>query len=424
MVVYLDTNVYIGAKYVFDREKFDTLRSRISEGNITVLYTTATVGEVLKNLKSTVESGTQSYNRLIKKDLACIFGDETIGIGIINSDDIFQHIKGKLDVFLGLDGVKCIPLNPLDAEKIIADYFAENPPFEKKKPYEFKDAIMINAIKNYQEKTGEEICVVSSDEGFRNAFKNNKNFRTFEFLGNFFKYYQQKQEELSYIENIVADAIKSGEYDEYFEEYCTNLDVDRGDYSEWECVDKTIHEIYCELSYIEETRSGFNAIIILEVSLTADINYRDEDTSYYDKEEGRYLIENFISAVEKHRVSLELKTKCEFEIDDVGNKSLINIEIINSKYMPTLELDDNTMYDFDEISNTFEESSDVEYCSECEKVIGKYSDVLYFDYHGNPICSECAVTNSSGQICPGCGRKIPHDLMSSSFCIDCSPEHD
>ena len=43
MVVYLDTNVYIGAKYVFDREKFDTLRSRILEGNITVLYTTATV---------------------------------------------------------------------------------------------------------------------------------------------------------------------------------------------------------------------------------------------------------------------------------------------------------------------------------------------------------------------------------------------
>ena len=45
MIVYLDANVYIAAKYIFDKEKFGTLRTWVSEGKITVLYMNATVGE-------------------------------------------------------------------------------------------------------------------------------------------------------------------------------------------------------------------------------------------------------------------------------------------------------------------------------------------------------------------------------------------
>lgn len=420
MIVYLDTNVYIGAKYMFDREKFATLQSRIKEGKITVLYTNATIGEVLKNLKENIEAGVLSYNRLLRNDLACLCGDEKEDLHSLDPEKVITQIKDKLDVFLGLDGVKCISLNPLDAEQLMGDYFHSVAPFEKKKPYEFKDAIMVNAVKQYQKECGEEICIVSSDSGFRSAFSGNSNFETFEFLGQFFKHYQHKQEELAALEVKISEAIERGDYDEIFKDYCSDLDVDRGTYSEWECEDKSIDEIHCSLSYIEECAGSIYATVDIELYLTADINYRDEDNSYYDHEDDQYLIENFITAIEKHCVLLDIRIECLFIKDDEGNQSLEDVKIVPAKRLMTLDIDDDTMFDYEEVSNTFEESEDVEYCSECKKIIGRYTDVMYFDYQGNSLCNDCAVSNSSGEICPTCGLKFPSELMVSGFCCNCA----
>ncbi len=420
MIVYLDTTVYIGAKYIFDREKFATLQTRIREGKITVLYTSATIGEVFKNLKETIEAGVLSYNRLLRNDLSCLCGGEKEGLRSLVSEEAIAQVKDKLDAFLGLDGVKNISLNPLDAEQLMEDYFGSVAPFEKKKPYEFKDAIMVNAIKQYQKECGEEICIVSSDSGFRSAFSGNSNFKTFEFLGQFFKHYQHKQEELAALEVIISEAIERGDYDEIFKDYCSDLDVDRGTYSEWECEDKSIDEIHCSLSYIEESAGSIYATVDIELSLTADINYRDEDNSYYDHEDGQYLIENFITAIEKHSVLLDVRIECLFIKDDEGNQSLEDVKIVPAKHLMTLDIDDDTMFDYEEVSNTFEESEDVEYCSECKKIIGRYTDVMYFDYQGNSLCNDCAVSNSAGEICPTCGRKFPSELMVSGFCCNCA----
>lgn len=46
-----------------------------------------------------------------------------------------------------------------------------------------------------------------------------------------------------------------------------------------------INEVVCYLSYIEEDCGQIYALIEVEISLTAEITYRDEDTSYYDKED-------------------------------------------------------------------------------------------------------------------------------------------
>lgn len=41
-------------------------------------------------------------------------------------------------------------LQEIDMEEIMQDYFEKKAPFETQKPNEFKDAIMIKALKNYQ----------------------------------------------------------------------------------------------------------------------------------------------------------------------------------------------------------------------------------------------------------------------------------
>ena len=150
MIVYLDTNVYIGAKYQFSKDKFSTLRSLIADGMVQIIYSSVTQGEVEQHIRTKVKDGVTSYNRVLRKELPSLIPITKFNLGEIKIEDAVDAVVGGLSEFLSLDGVIKIDLNPLDAEQMMDDYFQCRLPFENKKPYEFKDAIMINAIRNYQ----------------------------------------------------------------------------------------------------------------------------------------------------------------------------------------------------------------------------------------------------------------------------------
>lgn len=424
MIVYLDSNVYISAKYIFDKEKFGTLRTWVSEGKISVLYTNATVGEVTQHLKEDITQGIQSYNRMLRKDLPALKDEDTYKLSEISVEKAVEYVKENFHAFLRLDGVKLISLNPLDAEKLFNDYFNSVAPFEKKKPNEFKDAIMVNAIKKYQESCGDQICVVSSDEGFREAFVGDDRFITFEFLGKFLGYYQKKQEEFKSIENCISEAVENHRFNEVVKRYFDDCDIDRGSYTEWECDDKEINEVDCCLSYIEEDSGQIYALIEVEISLTVEITYRDEDTSYYDKAEQRYLIENYITAIEKHLIAMDVRMMCSIDENEGGQPILSDCEVAKDKNIHIIDLDDDTMYDYDILSTDQHEEPDLVYCCECGQVLGRSQDGAYVNYDGNPLCIHCAKSDSKGEICPSCGRKVPHEYMRSGFCKDCEAHAD
>gem|GEM_PF-4880749 len=67
------------------------------------------------------------------------------------------------------------------------------------------------------------------------------------------------------------------------------MDIDRSDYSEWEYDDKEFYDADFELSYIERGED-LNQLLLhinIEYNISVEITHRDEDQSYYDKEEGR-----------------------------------------------------------------------------------------------------------------------------------------
>src|SRR5690606_35507070 len=158
---------------------------------------------------------------------------------------------------------------------------------------------------------------------------------------------QKKQEEFTAIENCISEAIENHRFNEVLKRYFDDCDIDRASYAEWECDDKEINEIVCYLSYIEEDSGQIYALIEVEISITAVITYRDEDTSYYDKEEQRYLIENFITAIEKHHITLDVRMLCSIDENEEGQPILSDCEVAKDKHMHTIDLDDDTMYDYD-----------------------------------------------------------------------------
>ncbi|MGF3104078.1 PIN-like domain-containing protein [Rossellomorea sp. DUT-2] len=61
-----------------------------------------------------------------------------------------------------------------------------------------------------------------------------------------------------------------------------------------------------------------------------------------------------------------------------------------------------------------------ELCIECGNEIGKY-----FDMNDHPICEGCMVTNSKGEICPNCGKKVAFEFMGGQgFCKNCEDQYD
>lgn len=342
MIAYLDTNVYMSAKYKFDTDKMATLKKLINSGKVTVLYTTATINEVIKHLEEDVASNVIKYNHAVRENMASLNEENICNIHELKVEAIVTSVIDKLINFQELNGVKEIPLNPLDADKLFEDYFAGNPPFETKKPKEFKDAIMINAVKNYQKSIKEPICIVSNDKGFRKAFSSDSNFITFEFLGQFLKYCNDKYEERKIIESVEV-AIRDGKVNNILKEYLDRFDIWIDYYEQWECEDKEITDIFSELLYIEKIEDKIYAVISSEVEISIDIKYLDEETSYYDKEEGKYLFENYIHSTEKHVVEFETRASCDIENNPDKEILLKKFEIIEDNKINTIDLDYDTM---------------------------------------------------------------------------------
>lgn len=420
MFLYLDTNVYISARYRFTNRNFSKLQELIINGDVRLLYTSLTVGEVEQHIIEDVKKGITEYNRVIRNSIPVIEDYEKYGIHELSVDEIIDETKNSFRSFLNQDGVEKIDLNPIDAELLMDDYFTRRFPFENKKPFEFKDAIAVNAIKQSQKKYGETIYVVSSDEGFRRSFEGMPSIITVEFLGNFFRLYYEQKRVIDDVRGIISVAIDNCEFDETLINYFNEYDIDRSYYSEWECIDMGINEIETEILYLEPKGDGFIAHVSTVVFLTAEIIHRDEDTSFYDKEEERYLIENYVKWHEHHQVVEEVDVFCKIQKSDDGSNEIIEKTVIKNRNPNTLYLSEETMDYYSEIDTEVYEEPDIIYCNECGKTLGHSTP--YTDYYENPLCADCMISNFKGDICPSCGKKVPHDLMMSGFCKNCYTE--
>lgn len=418
MLLYLDTNAYIASRYRFSDGNLAKLKELILLGEVVLLYSSATKGEVEEHIRKDVKAAITGYNRTVRKEMLSLTALEKYSMSEISEDEAINDVLGAFDDFLGLEGVKCISLNPINAEELMEDYFEQRPPFETKKPYEFKDAIVIKAIKAFQKSQDEKIYVVSDDEGFRKAFDGNDGIVAVKYLTNAFSIHYNNKEYIEFVESAIAD----GELDSFLSDYFGNYEVDRSYYGEWELNDKEIIELETYLLYAEPNKKGCIMHLSVDVYIDVDITHRDEDTSFYDREEGRYLIENYVQWNEHHRVTIEVSVECGLVKDEDGTLCFDGMSVVKEPNHLVLDLDEDTMIGWDEIDSDYREEPDILYCSECGKVLGYRAD--YFDYKGNPLCDHCMQTNSKGEVCPGCGLKYPAEFMINGFCEKCSEKYD
>jgi len=109
--------------------------------------------------------------------------------------------------------------------------------------------------------------------------------------------------------------------------------------------------------------------------VVAKIAHRDEDTSYFDKEEQRYLIENYVTWRETHRIETNVIIDC--TVDKVDDEyAILDSIIVDDRKFRTLDLDEDTMQSWDELETECHEEPDLVHCSECGKVMGYTAEYI------------------------------------------------
>ena len=347
-IVFLDTNVFVGNKFSFLNKSLTKLKKYVENNVVIMLENEITKKEIYKHMYKKVKSIVDDYNKICEEN-PIIERDE------LNEKEIEEKYKEKLEEIF-INSIK-LPLD-IDIEEIIDQHFNLIPPFEKEKTKEFKDAFVIQLLKKYKKESKEEIFIVTNDRGFQKAFDNVEGFFIFNGISEFID--KIEMEMLEKNEKYIIESVKNGEFDDKVEDFILeNINFDR--YSD--SSDSTIEDIelerFCyELIEVLENDSIKSFDFNLKLRLKIIFCYLDEDTSYFDREDGEYLFSNYITTREIHDVELSLVINCKTE--DIKTKDIEEefyldeyIEIDKEKTDKSIYLDEDSFVEEEVINNTY-----------------------------------------------------------------------
>lgn len=422
--VFLDTNIYEESNFSFENGKFTKLKDMTKTGKVVLLYNEVIYREVKQHIESYIKEAVGEYNAAVKnKGFAPFRNVKEWGghLDLLNEQKLIgQQWKAWDDYLKSCCTIK-IPTKSVNVDAILDNYFKRLLPFENKKPNEFKDAITIESIRDYFEiikenELAEKLFVVAVDKGVRKSFRNEKSIVPFDNLNKFINYIILHTE---YLAVAINKEIESGAFDDFIQKhivdqiYSANCNIeDFYDVFDIDDVEYVNHEV----GYIDVTDEG-TAEVTLEMSAKICVEYteRDEDNSFYDDDEDRYLWEEFVEYKECHGVSFEatmtlnigeldekaIKEKVnEFnELLEEFDESILNITVEpETIFIPketVILMNDWTLLKRDETRNTVDDWDEEEYTGD------------------KPYTT-----------CPDCGRPISFENDGGNgFCIDCAPEH-
>ena len=122
MIVYFDTNIFIRGKYHLNTGKFKAIQNLMNSEKIEVIYSSATIGEIEKNLSQDLSCEVDLYNKFLKKEIP-IISRENYNLVELDKEKIIDDMKNKVHDFFRQKGTYEIPLGQIEAQGVMEDYF-------------------------------------------------------------------------------------------------------------------------------------------------------------------------------------------------------------------------------------------------------------------------------------------------------------
>lgn len=166
-VLFIDTNIYFANNFQFLTKDFESLTRLLNSGEITLLFTTVTIAEIERHLKSEstkAVSAAQSFQTKGKVLRNLPLFSSSIMFGDIDSRVVEATLRDQFTSFMSASNIEIVSLELASVEEVFNRYFSVLPPFSEKKPNEFRDAFVLGALKAYAVQNDVRIHVLSDDK--------------------------------------------------------------------------------------------------------------------------------------------------------------------------------------------------------------------------------------------------------------------
>lgn len=431
--VFLDTNIYDGANYSFHNAMFQCMRDYARRGELVLVINSVVEGEVRAHIQERVSESVSALNKVTADRAFAGFRRLPPFQALLEKQDPQVWVAACQEEFSRLladCGARTITVDGIGMEKIVGDYFDQNPPFEAKKPNEFKDAIAVSSlvreinrsVEGQMDGGGSEdivYCVVSNDGGFRRAVAAGvsdgarPHVKLFDTLRAFIAYTALIDRQAEFVRAYLLSDCGQAEMEETVREVVENavldISIENGcfvDDQDLIDVDDIVFHPYV-LSLYEENGAAIAAKVALDVRCLLSVwyQYTDEDNSCWDKEDGVYLW--------KEEVEMNGTYEARFEL-------VVTLDIQECRVPEGWTPEE--MYDFCEESvalHSYLETPgriDLDEDNLVEEEVVERTDPFYEYDEGDAAVIERAFT-----ACPDCGCPIGiHNDGGNGYCIDCA----
>ena len=393
--VFVDTNIYEGANFSFCNKQFSKLKELIEEENVELLYNEIVYQEVYQHIGENLAKAVSEYNKAIDNRAFAPFRIDDKWenkISQIESDDMVAELRKVWDDYIEDTHATKIPISGVDIDEIIDKYFKKKFPFENKKPTEFKDAICVDSIMQYYDTiTDDTIYVVTADKGFRKSFRERDEVITYYDLNKFLNFAIAQTEHLSVeIEKAFESGVLYSCISKLLDNELCMGSVDVEDvYDDIDLLRVETQSI--EFGYIHELDEEC-AVVVANASVNVEVEYtiRDEDNSYYDREDGRYYWENFVTYKATFCIDLEIEVSIAIETDEKDLSVSVEVDDVNADR--NIYLHESEIIESEIIHNTMDDYDEEKF-------------------------------DENARYCPDCGCKMDYENDMGAFCIKCAPNH-
>lgn len=421
--VFLDTNIYEENGFSFKNFNFIKLKELVELKKVVLLYNEVIYREVKQHIEENIKKAVEEVNIAMGNRGFAPFRNSKVWKEYAEFLDVRKLIEKQWQAwenYLKDCAVVKIPTKNVNVDVILDNYFKITSPFEKGKRNEFKDAITVESIRDYfdiikEEKSVEELYVVTADKGLRNSFGNDDGIITFSNLNKIINYVLLNTEKLaSSIKTRVKDCKEIFGF--YIKQNLMNQ-INRTNCTVEDCPDdfKIVDVKYLkhDVGYTDIINKDI-AEVTLIITARIDVNYmkRNEENSYYDREMETYILEKFIEYFASHKVSFEVTL-------------LLDIEKLNVK-----EIKDkvNTCNDilekYDESILSFIVSPKTIYISPKNTILLNNRTLIEKKIVKTFLDGEEIGIEYIGSPCPYCGEVISSENNGrNGFCMRCTTEY-
>ncbi|HDS0956612.1 MAG: hypothetical protein E6Q70_17280 [Pseudomonas monteilii] len=166
-LVFVDTNIYEGKNFQFLTHSLGALKELIDSGEVRLLVTDVTKGEVVSHIKKKASAAASEIKSFKKSSMILRNLPDAPVYGVfaeITKDSIADTIIQSFNCFLDSEHVELVSIDSVKPSYIFDRYFNSQAPFaigEKEK--EFADAFVLKALDDLSEQRGHNIHVISND---------------------------------------------------------------------------------------------------------------------------------------------------------------------------------------------------------------------------------------------------------------------